>query len=54
MQSGLLARAREITPDWVPKPSLSPSILLLIAAQVIYFVIKSHLEYRVREILAHY
>jgi hypothetical protein len=54
MQSGLLARAREITPEWIPKPSLSSSILLLIAAQVIYFVIKRYLEYRVREILAHY
>jgi hypothetical protein len=49
MQNASVARAREFLPSWVFEPSLSTIIILLIAAQAIYFVIKSYLEYRVRD-----
>lgn len=54
MKSIIFARARGVVPDWDPEHSLASLILLLIAAQALYFVIKSYLEYRVHEILAHY
>jgi hypothetical protein len=48
MPSAILVRAREQVPNWVAEPSFLAYLVVLIAAQAIYFVVRGYLEYRVR------
>lgn len=48
MLSVPFAWARAFALNWIVEPSLSSTLTLLVAASVIYFVVKSYFEYRVR------